>query len=156
MGSILTSKGISMQARLRTLKCYVWSTLLYGCETWTISKAMEKRLVVTEMWFRRRILRVPWIKRISNEEILRKAQTSLNLIKSIHERQFGFFGHVMRKKTLEHQTINGRIEGTKARGRQRLLYTRLLANRVKLRPVELIDLTAIKKKYHRVTTNVRI
>ena len=51
MASILTSRGINKQTRLRTLKCYVWSTLLYGCETWTIRKAMEKRLVVTEMWF---------------------------------------------------------------------------------------------------------
>ena len=152
MTSILTSKDINMQTRLRTLKFYVWSTLLYGCETWTISKAMEKRLVATEMWFMRHILRVPWIKRISNEEILRKAQASLKLIKTIHERQFGFFGHVMRKKTLEHEAITGRIEGIK----QRLLYTRLLAIRVKLRPVELIHLTAIKDKYHRVTTNVRI
>ena len=58
MTSILTSKGISMQAKLRTLKCYVWSTLLYGCETWTISKALEKRLVAIETWFLRRILRV--------------------------------------------------------------------------------------------------
>ena len=99
---------------------------------------------------------VPWIKRVSNEEILRKAQTSLKLIEAIHERQFGFFGHVMSKKTLQHQTVTGRIEGTKARGRQRLLCTRLLANRLKLRPVELIDLTAIKDKYHRVTTNVRV
>ena len=49
MASILTSEGINMQKRLRALKCYVWSTLLYGCETWIISKAMEKRLVATEM-----------------------------------------------------------------------------------------------------------
>ena len=75
MAGILTSKGINMQTRLITLKWYVLSTLLYGCETWTISKAMEKRLVAIEMWFMR-----------SNEKILRKAQTSLKLIKTIHER----------------------------------------------------------------------
>ena len=61
----------------------------------------------------------------------------------------------MRKKT-EHKAITGRIEGTKAKGRQWLLYTRVLANRVKLRPVEMIHLTDIKDKFHRVTTNVRI
>ena len=97
MASTLTSKGIKMQTRFRTLKFYVCNAPLYGCQTWTSRKAMEKRLVATEVWFLRRILRVPWLKRISNE-ILRKAQTSMKLIKTIHERQFRFFGHVMRKK----------------------------------------------------------
>ena len=142
-----------MKTRIRTLKYYVWSTLLYRCETWTFSKALEKRLVGTEMWFLRHLLRVPLRKIISNEEILRKAQMSLKLIKTINDRQFGFFGHVMRKKTLEHQAV---FEGTRGRGQQRLFYTRLLENRVKFRTVELIHLTAIKDRYYRVTTNVRI
>ena len=69
-----------------------------------------------------------------------------------HKTQFGFFGHV----TLEYQAITGRNEGIKPRERQWLLYTKRLANTMKLRPVELIHLTDIKGKYHRPIINVRI
>ena len=104
---------------------------LWSCEAWTISKATEKRLVSSEMYFLKCILKISWIERISNKEIVQKAQTSLNLIKTIHDRQFGFFWHAMGKNTEGHVAITGKFEGTKVRGRQQLLYTRLLANRKK-------------------------
>ena len=75
MSNMLTARNISSQTKLRLIKCYGWSTLMYGCETWTISQAMKKQLVVAEMWFLRRMMKISWIKKVMNENVLRRTQT---------------------------------------------------------------------------------
>ena len=70
MKHILTNKSISMDIRKRFLQCYIWPTSLYGCESWTISKKLQKHLEATEMWFFRRMLKIPWTKRKSNQTII--------------------------------------------------------------------------------------
>ncbi|GFS24620.1 endonuclease-reverse transcriptase [Elysia marginata] len=67
MRAVLTNKHISIQTRKRVLQCYIEPILLYGCEAWTISKQMEAKLEATEMWFLRRMLRISWTERKSNE-----------------------------------------------------------------------------------------
>ena len=67
MKNILTNISMGMAIRCRVLKCFVWSTMLYGCETWTLLKRMKERLEAVEMWFLRRMMRVTWTARISNE-----------------------------------------------------------------------------------------
>ena len=89
MEKVLTSRSINMCTKMRLLKCYVWSTLLYGCESWTISKRMESQLEATEIWFLRRLLRIAWTK-VSNDQVLQKANTSRNLLKVIVSRQIRF------------------------------------------------------------------
>jgi len=66
MEKVLTSRAISMSMKLHLLKCYVWSTLLYGCESWTVSQRMKSQLKATEMWFLRRMLRIAWTDKVSN------------------------------------------------------------------------------------------
>ena len=63
---ILTNISLSLEIRLRILKSYIWSVMLYGCETWNISKEMKKRLEAAEMWFIRRMMRVPWVEKGTN------------------------------------------------------------------------------------------
>ena len=75
MRTIMTNPKISIPARLRFIKCYVWSTLLYGVETWAISKMSQQRLEAFEMWTPRRMLRISWTRRITNEEVIRIAGT---------------------------------------------------------------------------------
>jgi len=104
---------------MRLLKCYVWSTLLYGCESWTISKRMESQLEVAEMWFLQRMLCISWTDKVSNDQVLQRANTLRNLLKVIVSRQIRFVGHVMRKNQLEAIALTGMIECKRARGRQR-------------------------------------
>ena len=107
-----------MEVRLRLLKYYVWSILLYGCEAWTISKRMQEKLEATEMWFLRRMLRISWNDKITNAAVLRRAGTGRHLMKNLLERQMKFLGHVMRKETLKELSVNGRIEGINEGKRQ--------------------------------------
>ena len=122
MRKVLTNMNISIHLRLRLLRCYVWSGLLYGCESWNISSEMQKRLEATEMWFIRRMLRVPWTARRTNVEVMRMAGTSRKLVTTIRQRQLRYLGHVLRAESLEKDCLLGTVEGTRARGRQRLKY----------------------------------
>ena len=72
----------------------VWSVLLYGSESWTISRAMQERLQAVEMWFLRRMLRIPWVDRVTNEEVLGRAGTHRQLMRAIVTRQIRFLGHI--------------------------------------------------------------
>ena len=87
MRTLLTNLGLDAQLRLRILKCYIWSGLLYGCESWTLSAEMKRKLEAAEMWFLRRMWRVPWTARRTNVEVLQMANTSRTLLTTIRRRQ---------------------------------------------------------------------
>ena len=70
LGQVLKNKQISLNTEKRILKCYVWSTLMYGCESWYISQAMQERLEAAEIWFFKRMLNISWMDRMKNEAIL--------------------------------------------------------------------------------------
>ena len=122
MSPTLRNRTISIQTKIRVLKCYVWSILLYGSECWTISKEMEKRLEATEMWFLRRMLAISWTARESNESIMKRMNWKRCLLNTIRYRQLNFTGHVIQKGCLEHQVLCGKISGKRDRGRQRTKY----------------------------------
>ena len=119
MKSLLKNRKLSLESRKRMVKTFVWSVLLYGCETWTVSRSMEKRLEAAEMWIWRRVLNVPWTDRVRNERILERMGTERELLVTIRKRQLQFLGHVLRMEGLENLCLTGRIEGVRARGRQR-------------------------------------
>ncbi len=98
------------------------SNLLYASECWTISAHMRSKLEAAEMWFYRRMLRIPWTAHVTNEEVLRKIGTERKLLPTVRKRQLEFLGHVMRKESLENLTLTGRIEGKKSRGGPRIKY----------------------------------
>ena len=98
--TILTNKKISLETKKRFLRTYVWSILLYGCESWTISKQAQNHLEAAEMWLYRRILRIPWIRKETNEEVLNKIQEEKRIMKVIRERQLRFVGHIKRERTV--------------------------------------------------------
>ena len=122
MNNLLTNSRISMETRKRAVKTYVWSTLLYGCETWTVSREMEKRLEAMEMWCWRRMLRVSWTERRTNVNILEAIESGRELMAVLRKRQMGFLGHVMRASGLENLAMTGRISGSRGRGRPRKKY----------------------------------
>ena len=122
MKPMLSNRNISMNTKLRTLKAYVWSVLLYGCECWTVSNSMRKKLEAAEMWFLRRLMRISWTERKTNEEVLQLAGTKRSLMKAIRKRQLRFVGHINRKNELEKVVLCGKIAGRRDRGRQRISY----------------------------------
>ncbi|KAG1714985.1 TBC1 domain family member 13 [Nymphon striatum] len=122
MKPILTNRNISLTTKNRVLKAYVWSTLLYGCECWTINKVLKKKLEATEMWFLRRMLKISWKEKKTNEFVLENAGTKRSLIKTIRKRQMQFLGHLNRHKGLEHLALTGKIDGKRGPGRKRFIY----------------------------------
>ena len=89
--TILTNLGICIGASMRLLKTYAWSVVLFGCEGWTISREMWRRLEAAEMWFIRRMMRIPWTARRTNDEVLQMAGGCRELLTVLRRRQIDFF-----------------------------------------------------------------
>ena len=83
---------------------------------------MQKRLEAAEVWFLRRMIRVPWIARRTNLQVMQMARTERSLMTTIRQRQLGYLGHVLRGRSLGKDCLLGVIEGTRARGRQRMKF----------------------------------
>ena len=96
MRDILCCRKLSLSSRMRILKCYVWSTLLYGVETWTISKMCRSRLEAFEMWTIRRMMPISWTERMRNESALDLTGLRKELVRVFQMRKLRFFGHLMR------------------------------------------------------------
>ena len=94
---VLKNRNINIQLRCRFLKCYIWSTLLYGSEAWTLSLKICNKLKATEMWFSIRMQRISYTDHVTTVEVLRRANTKRKLLREMVNRQVKFFGHVMRK-----------------------------------------------------------
>ncbi|GFO40144.1 RNA-directed DNA polymerase from mobile element jockey [Plakobranchus ocellatus] len=75
---------------------------MYGCEAWTTSKQIQNKLEATEMWFLRRMLRIPWTAKKTNERVLNEANKRISLVRTMRKRHATFLGHVMRRGKLEH------------------------------------------------------
>ena len=125
---ILKNRNISMTTKFRVLKTYVWSTLTYGCECWTITSDIEKKIEAAEMWFIRRMLRISWTEKKTNVNVLREGNVQRSLLKTIRKRQMEFLGHVCRRRGLEFLSLTGKVEGKRDRGKQRLTFLDSLCN----------------------------
>jgi hypothetical protein len=119
MRNILCNKSLSLNIRKRVLKCYIEPVLLYGCESWNVNEQMKRNLEATEMWFLRRMMRIPWTAKVTNNDCLEMANESRTLYANIRRRQTLFFGHIMRRDALENIVTTGKIDGRRGRGRPR-------------------------------------
>ena len=100
----------------------MWSIILYGCESWTATTETRKKLEAAEMWFFRRMLRISWTEKRTNESILEETNQERSLINTIRKRQLKFLGHICRHRGLEFLSLTGKIEGKRSRGRQRITF----------------------------------
>ena len=99
----------------------VFPVVMYGCETWTIKKAEHRRIDAFELWCWRRLLRVPWTARRSNQSILKEISPEYSLEGQMLKLKCQYFGHLMRRTDLFEKTLMlGKIEGGRRRGRQRM------------------------------------
>ena len=121
LDSILTSRDITLPTKFRLLKAMVFPVVMYGCESWTIKKAECRRIDAFELWCWRRLLRVPWTARRSNQSILKEINAGHSLEGLMLKLKLQYFGHLMRRAdSLEKTLMLGKIEGRRRRGRQRM------------------------------------
>ena len=119
LDSILKSRDITLPTKVRLVKAMVFPVVMYGCVSWTIRKAEHQWIDAFELWCWRRLLRVPWTARRSNQSILKKISPEYSLKGLILKLKFQYFGHLMwRTDSFEKTLMLGKIEGRRRRGWQ--------------------------------------
>ena len=117
LDSILKSRDITLPTKVRLVKATVYPVVMYGCESWTIKKAERQRIDAFELWCWRRLLRVPWTTRGSNQSVLKQISPEFSLKGLMLKLQY--FGHLMqRTDSFEKTLMLGKIEGGKIRMRR--------------------------------------
>ena len=112
LGSILKSRDITLPTKVRLVKAMVFPVVMYGCESWTVKKAECPRIDAFELWCWRRLLRVPWTARRSNQSILKEISPGCSLEGLMLKLKFQYFGHLMwRADSFEKTLMLGKIEG---------------------------------------------
>ena len=115
--SILKSRDITLSTKVCLVKAMVFPVVMYGCESWTIKKAECPRIDAFELWCWRRLLRVPWTARRSNQSILKEISPGCSLEGVMLKLKLQYFGHMMqRADSLENTLMLGMIEGRRRRG----------------------------------------
>ena len=121
LDSMLKTRDITLSTKDRLVKTMVFPVVMYGCESWTINKAECKRTDAFELWCWRRLLRVPWTARRSNQSILKEIGPRYSLEGLMLKRKLQYFGHLMRRAdSVEKTLMLGKIKGRRRRGRQRM------------------------------------
>ena len=121
LDSILKSRDITLSAKVHLVKSMVFPVVMYGCESWTVKKAEHRRIYAFELWCWRRLLRVPWPARRSNQSILEEISPEYSLEGLMLKLKLQYFGHLMRRvDSLEKTLMLGGIEGRRRKGRQRM------------------------------------
>ena len=119
--STLKSRDITLTTKVHLVKALVFPVVMYGCEGWTMKKAEHQRIDAFELWCWRRLLRVPWTARRSNQSILKETCPGCSLEGLMLKLKIQYFGHLMwRADSLEKTLMLGKIEGGMRRGRQRM------------------------------------
>ena len=117
LDSILKSRDITLPTKVRPVKAMVFPGVMYGCESWTIKKAEHQRIDTLELWCWRRLLRVPWTARQSNQSILKEISPGCSLEGLMLKLKLQYFAHLMqRDNSLEKTLMLGKIEGRRRRG----------------------------------------
>ena len=121
LDSIFKSRDITLPTKVRLAKSMVFPVVRYGCKSWTVKKAERQRIDAFELWCWRRLLRVPWTARRSNQSILKEISPGISLEGMMLKLKLQYFGHLMRRvDSLEKTLMLGGIGGRRRRGRQRM------------------------------------
>ena len=121
LDSFLKSRDITLPTNVHLVKVLVFPVVMYGCENWTIKKVEHQRIEAFELWCWRRLLRVPWSVRRSNQSILKERSPGYSLVRLMLKLKLQYFGHLMKRTdSLVKTLVLGKIEGSRRRGQQRM------------------------------------
>lgn len=157
MKMLFTSKDISLQLKLRLMRCYVLSVLFYGVEAWTTTEATLKKLEAVEMWIYRRILKIPWTDHITNVEVMQRIGKEKEVVFTVKKRKLEYLGHIMRhdKYRLLQLIVQGKVHGKRGPGRRRHSWMHNLRQWFGLSSVDLFRSAVNKIRTALLIANVR-